>query len=147
MHQGDGRECFRIVWELEHGEAAEMRDTAAPGAADFPVIQHHLMQTYRAARVPALQKFGPSSRAERVKADLALRSRERLHDKLRLLKLLYKLSVWSAETRRPVYSQRSAWSNLKLGLLIHIWLHLRGKTEIQQVCMKTVSLLIQTKSY
>lgn len=38
MCQGDGWECFRVVWKLEHGEASEMCYMAAPRAADFSVI-------------------------------------------------------------------------------------------------------------
>lgn len=73
----------RIVRQLGDGQAGgQFGHAAAPGAADLLLAAAHLVQTNGAARVMAVQEFGPPPGAVEVEADLALQVRvlgQRLH--------------------------------------------------------------------
>lgn len=76
VRDGDDGDDVRVVRELGDGQSWwELGDAAAPGTTDLLLAAAHLGQTHRAARVAAVQEFGPPSGAVVVKADLALQDR------------------------------------------------------------------------
>lgn len=75
VRDGDDGDDVRVVRELGDGQARrELGDAATPGTADLLLAAAHLGQTHGAARVTAVQEFGPPAGAVVVKADLALQN-------------------------------------------------------------------------
>lgn len=75
VRDGDDSDDVRVVGKLGDRQARrQLGDATAPRTTNLLLAAAHLGQTHRAARVAAVQEFGPPAGAVVVEADLALQN-------------------------------------------------------------------------